>query len=355
MRTALLTVLLLAACSRGAAPAPARARPPLPASLIPSEGILFGAYMDFGETEDDVTPRKIGNFESLLGKSPAIIASSSYWGKQSFPAENLRLIASHGAVPLVFWSPWDKPYDQNHGPDRFGLREILAGKWDAYIDRWADGAKAFGKPVLVSLCNEMNGSWFPWSGYFYGRGKPVPGQPGKFESSEIFKNAWRHVVDRARARGASNIRWVLHFNNYPYPNDTWNEMAKYYPGADYVDWLGLSVYGKQTQNDPWVRPEELLDYPYREICALAPDKPVMVTEFGVGEFPKSGDKARWIAEMFESIKKRSPRIRAAIYWHERWQNEDQTYSNLRINSSAPVLQAFRKALADPVWITNGEP
>jgi hypothetical protein len=39
---------------------------------------------------------------------------------------------------LVFWSPWDKPYEEDRGPDKFGLTEILAGKWDAYIDKWAD-------------------------------------------------------------------------------------------------------------------------------------------------------------------------------------------------------------------------
>ena len=96
-------------------------------------GVRFGAYMDFGESEDAVTLEGIEKFEKLAGKRPALIASSSYWGEQSFPAANLRLIDRHGAVPLIFWSPWDKPYEQNKGPDRFGLTEILGGKWDDYI------------------------------------------------------------------------------------------------------------------------------------------------------------------------------------------------------------------------------
>ncbi len=351
MKAALLAALLLTACSRSTPSVPTPA-PPLPPSLIPEHGVLLGAYMDFGEKEDSVTFRGIQRFERLAGKAPAIIASSSYWGEQTFPTENTRLIAGHGAIPLIFWSPWDRPYEQNHGPDRFGLHEILAGKWDAYIDRWAEGARAFGKPLLVSLGNEMNGSWFPWSGYFYGKGAPVPGIPGSFQGPETFKKVWRHIVDRVRACGAANIRWVLHFNNYSYPADDWNQMKNYYPGPDYVDWLGLSVYGKQFADDPWSKAVDLLDYPYREVCALDPDKPVMIAEFGIGEFPQDGDKSQWLTDMFSEIKKRSPRIRAAIFWHERWQNEDGTFSNLRINSSLHALNAFRAAVADPFWIGN---
>ncbi|MEI6277911.1 MAG: glycosyl hydrolase [Verrucomicrobiae bacterium] len=307
------------------------------------EGVLFGAYMDFGETEDHVTLEGIEKFERMAGKSPAIIASSSYWGQQSFPAKNIALISRHGAVPLVFWSPWDKPYEQQKGPDRFSLTEILAGKWDAYIDSWADSAKAFGKPFFVSFCNEMNGSWFPWSGYFYG---------GEKGGNEVFRRAWRYVVDRVRARGAQNILWVFHANAFPGINDEWNMMASYYPGADYVDWLGLSIYGKQFRGDGnWADFRDLIDWPYQEITALDPDKPVMIAEFGVADFPESGDKAKWIRDAFQMIPDR-PRIKAAVFWHERWENADGSFSNLRINSSPSALEAFRSAVSSPLWIPS---
>ncbi len=308
---------------------------------IAGRGVLFGAYMDFGESEDNVTLEGMEAFERLAGKSPAIVASSSYWGEQSFPSKNLALIARHGAIPMVYWSPWDKPYDENKGPDRFALTEILAGKWDSYIDSWADGAKDFAKPFFVSFCNEMNGDWFPWSGYYYGAENGGP---------EVFKKAWRHVVERVKARGADNILWVLHFNAFPAVNDEWNVMASYYPGSGYVDWLGLSVYGKQFRNEgDWANFQDLIQWPYKEICALDSKKPVMLAEFGVGDFPKSGDKARWIRDALKMIPG-YPRIKAAIYWHERWQNEDGTYSNLRINSSPQALEEFRKEIACPEWI-----
>lgn len=318
--------------------------------VLPEDGVYTGAYIDFGEAEDAVALETVENFEQMVGKHQAIIASSSYWGEQSFPAANLRMVWRHGSLPLVFWSPWDRPYEQRKGPDRFSLKSILAGDWNRYIDDWADGARAFGHPMIVSLGDEMNGDWFPWSGVFYGGSKPIPGQPEKWEGPELFKRAYRYIVDRVRARGAHNIQWLFHTNNFSFPMDRWNFAPAYYPGSDYVDWLGLSVYGQQFKEEPWAEFWPLVDWPYQEIARLDPRKPIMIAEWATGEFPNSGDKAKWIRNAFANIRDKLPRVKAEVYWHERWQNDDQTYSNLHINSSPEALAAYRESVADPYWL-----
>jgi len=45
----------------------------------------------------------------MVGKHQAVIASSSYWGEQSFPTRNLDVIWRHGSLPVVFWSSELKP------------------------------------------------------------------------------------------------------------------------------------------------------------------------------------------------------------------------------------------------------
>jgi len=214
--------------------------------VMPDTGAYTGAYVDFGEGEDDVTFDAIAAFEQMTGKHLAIVAFGNFWGEQAFPAQTMDIVAGYGAIPLIFWSPWDRPYMERQGPDRFNLTDILAGKWDAYIDQWADAARAYGKPILVSWGLEMNGSWFPWSGVLYGGGRISGEKDGKplYAGPELFKQAYRHVVDRVRARRAVNILWGFHANNANLPDEPWNRMASYYPGPDYVDWLGLSVYGK---------------------------------------------------------------------------------------------------------------
>jgi len=357
---ALLAMGLVAHFASAApAPTPVATPAPPPKLIVPEQGAYFGAFIDFGDTEDNVTLPAIERFEKLLDKHLAIIASSSYWGEQSFPAANLELIARHGAIPLIFWSPWDKPYEQLKGPDQFSLDNILAGKWDAYIDRWAEGARQFGKPFFVSLCNEMNGDWFPWSGTYYGDpshaervgAKPAPG--GGFIGPQEFQRAWRYIVDRVRAHGGTNVLWVFHVNNYSDPQEPWNALKEYYPGSQYVDWLGMSIYGKQERNqDHWMDfDEDLLEEPYEYLGAVDPTKPIMIAELGVGEFPDIGSKAIWVRHAFASMaSSQYPRVKAAIWWNERWQNKDGTYSNLRVNSSVETLQAFRDGLKNPHWL-----
>lgn len=322
--------------------------------MVPEHGLYTGAYIDFGDAEDTVALELIEEFEGMVGKHQAIIASSSYWGEQNFPAANLNMIWRHGALPLVFWSPWDRPYEQNKGPDKFSLNEIVDGKWDGYIDRWADGAKAFGHPIIVSFGDEMNGDWFPWSGWYYGADEWVDDHDGQWEGPEHFKAAYRYVVDRVRARGTKNIQWMFHTNNYSYPLDTWNFAPAYYPGKDYVDWLGMSVYGQQFKDEGNPDIPSLVDWPYKEMCGLDPDKPIMIAEWGTGDFPYSFNegirKPEWIAHALENFRTRYPRIKAAVYWHERWQNEDGSYSNLRVNSSVEALKAYREGVAHPDWL-----
>ena len=351
IRLGLVSALAFTGCRQqpaASASQPLQAPSPPLQLVIPERGAYTGAYLDFGEAEDDVTFEQIEAFEETVGKHLAIVASSSYWGEQTFPQHNLEVINRHGSIPLLYWSPWDKPYEQERGPDRFSLDSIVAGKWDSYIDNWAAQAKAFGRPFFVAWGLEMNGTWFPWSGYFYGGGREL--SKDLFAGPELFKAAYRRVVDRVRAAGAKNIIWLFHVNNYSYPLDEWNEVKQYYPGDDYVDWLAMSAYGKQFRRDTWVSASDTLTYAYDDLCAVSPNKPIMLAEWGIAEFPDSGDKAQWIEEAFGIMKSRFPRLKAAVFWSERWQNDDGTFSNLRVTSSPQSIEAYRKGVADPYWI-----
>jgi hypothetical protein len=90
------------------------------------------------------------------------------------------------------------------------------------------------------------------------------------------------------------------------------------------------------------------------MCGLDPKKPIMIAEWATGEFPlpitHGIDKVEWIKQGLELFRSRYPRIKAAVYWHERWQNVDQSYSNLRVNSSVESLNAYREGVAHPDWI-----
>src|SRR5260221_2642590 len=97
---AAVAAIVLAACDRAAVPPAEDYRAGLkhPRLAIPERGIYQGAYMDWGDREDAVTIEGIEDFEKLVGRHQAIVASSSYWGEQTFPDDNWRLIARHGSI-----------------------------------------------------------------------------------------------------------------------------------------------------------------------------------------------------------------------------------------------------------------
>jgi hypothetical protein len=339
--------LLAAALALLAAGSPAAG----PAVLaVPEHGAYTGAYIEFGEQEDEVTLEAIEAFVDRVGSRQAIIAFASYWGRGRFPAEAARIVARSRAVPLILWNPWEGPADRRS--TRFGLERILAGEWDGYIDAWAAGARAHGDPLLVSWGLEMNGDWYPWSGVYHGGGAPVAGaSPAAPQGPATYVRAYRHVVDRVRAAGARNVSWVFHVNNESVPPAPWNRMAAYYPGGEYVDWLGMSAYGKQFPWQEWIGVDAALVRPCAELAAVDPGRPVLLAEWGVGEFPRQGAKGDWIREAFAAMRE-LPRLRGAVFWHERWQNADLSYSNLRVGSSLDALQAYREGVADPFWLAT---
>ena len=316
-----------------------------------------------------MTLEGIEKFQQLVGKHQAIISFGSFWARQQFPKEQVNLVRSYGAVPLIYWSPWDEPFDQERGPDKFSLDKILDGTWDHYIDAWADGAKSVPEQFFVSFACEMNGTWFPWSGYFYRQKieheKPIHIQgmehlfyDRKMEKNflvgaEKYKKAYRYVVNRVRARGATNILWVFQVNNYSYPNNSWNLAAVYYPGPEYIDWLAMSLFGKQYTKEEWDVFPPLLEWPYKELCALDPKKPIMVAEWGVAEPHGSGDKGAWYSDGCRlMISKEYPRLKAAVVWHERCANPAESFSNLRVNSSRKALKAYREGISSPLWLDS---
>ena len=118
----------------------------------------------------------------------------------------------------------------------------------------------------------------------------------------------------------------------------------------------MSAYGELTPGkDDWDDWSAVMDKAYQRLCSLDPNKPLMLAEWGVGEFPENGSKAEFIRDAFAGLNHgKYPRIKAAVFWHERWQNKDESYSNLRVQSSPGALKAYHQGVADPFWIDRPE-
>lgn len=251
--------------------------------MPPDTGVYHSAFPDFGGTEDVVTADKITAFESLVGKAIVWAYFSDNWyDSLTFPADAVQAIRAAGRVPFIRMMPRTN-FDEGAPDPNYTLARIIAGDFDTALTSWATKAASLPFPILVEFGTEVNGDWFPWSGVYNGAGLAAGyGSPALPDGPERFRDAYRHIVDNCRAAGADNLTWFFHVNADSAPDADWNSIKNYYPGDDYVDWIGVSVYGAQTPDEDNRLFTEIMDAVYPQLTALG-DKPIAILEFAVTE------------------------------------------------------------------------
>jgi hypothetical protein len=313
------------------------------------EGCVIGFYPENGnETLSAGDLYEIDDFEETINRKVGSVVWFPTWDDE-FPAEACLKLHERGIIPHltweIFWPSKDPNNTSGTGPDGFdGFNDVLAGKYDDYIDRFAKDAKAFDQMVLMRFLHEFNGNWYVWSGNKNGRENGGP---------EKVVEVWRYVVDRFNKAGADNVKWlwVPHGPSTDLSTEAWNDLANYWPGDEYVDWIGLDGYNFYPK-DPWggARPLRTFDNCFRELydaCAVLGDQPMMIAEFGTGEFESDGmDKAAWITDAFTKIKTEYPRVKIFTWFNI---NKELDW---RVNSSPEALKAFRKMMEDPYYISS---
>lgn len=211
-------------------------------------------------------------------------------------------------------------------------------------------AREYRERVFVRLGHEMNGYWYTYCAY------DEDGTP-RTNTTEDFKQAWRRVVtifsggyvrdidasladyglpplDRNARPPAhwgyppldhphtyippvENTAFVWCANGQSNPNVAGNAATEYYPGDDFVDWVGQDVYYA-----PWWATMDALfgemDDFYREFSAWR-GKPYMLAEWGLAPpsmGPKcttSNDDPAFINGVLDWADTH-PRAKALVYW-----------------------------------------
>ncbi len=251
--------------------------------LTPDSGIYHSAFPDFGGTEDSVTAGKITGFETLVNKEIVWAYFSNNWYDSiCFPSQAVNIIHSTGKIPFIRMMP--RSDFTEGGPDpNYSMQKIIDGDFDTALMQWAIDAKNSGISLLVEFGTEVNGNWFPWNGQYNGAGETAGyGDISLFDGAERFRDAYRHIIDICNANGADNITWFFHVDASGEPEAGWNKIENYYPGDDYIDWIGVSVYGPQENEDEYREFSEILGDIYPELCALG-DKPLAILEFAITE------------------------------------------------------------------------
>jgi len=248
---------------------------------------------------------------TTIGRQPEIAMWYHDFGNSILTTEEKSALLATGQTPMVTWEPNGQ-----------SLSDIAAGKYDTYIRSSAKLAKTWSGELMLRFAHEMNGTWYSWSG-----------------SPTTYVSAWRHLVSIFREEGVANVRWVWA------PNvDRSGAMpfSSYFPGDEWVDYVGLDGYNFGAIDGSWFSLEELFSSSYAKVTALS-SKPVIITETGSSEL--GGSKAAWIREGFiKTIPQKFPRVAGVI-----WFNKEQDGVDWRIETSISSQEAFREVASCTIY------
>jgi Glycosyl hydrolase family 26 len=200
--------------------------------------------------------------------------------------------------------------------------QVLNGGRDANLKALADWIKAKNLPVFLRIGYEFNGSW--------------TGHP----NNKIgFINAYRYIASKLQQYGASQVAFVWQSDG----QGSEAELAAFYPGDAYVDWVGY------TQFD--LKGEGMLAF------AKAHNKPVMIAEasplrFNLAKAADADGKAAWDG-WFQPLldhMKAHPEIRALAYINDNWPAKAMWVGNAQFNTADTRIQ--RSAYVKAKWISE---
>lgn len=309
--------IFIGAVSASAAPKPRPGKPTAAAPTpVPAHPLRFGLTNPGGP----LAVKELDSAASLAGEKPLLLQFFKDF-RQAPPVSELDAVVARGATPILTWEPWVAGAGVNQ-PD-YTLAAIASGAHDGYLRSWGSALAAWGKPLLLRFAHEMNGDWYPWS-------EAVNGN-----SSGDYIRAWRHVHNILAAQDASNVRWLWAINAGG-PVD----IARLYPGSDYVDVLGLDGYNWGTVGSSWgstwTPASGVFGRWLDALRALAPGKEIIVTETASTEL--GGSKADWIRDAVAYLDAQ-PDVTGMV-----WFNLNKE-TDWRFNSSSSAATAFATALS----------
>ena len=256
-----------------------------------------------------------------------------------------------------------------------GIAQIAAGQRDGEIDRLARFFNSIsGVPVYLRVGYEFDGQWN--LGY---------------ENRSNFVAAYRRIVDGLRARGVNNVAYVWQSSSSPIDDilDGFREnLADWYPGDDYVDWVGMSWFllpDEQALVGGTVSTQRQLG---EEILSFARGrgKPVMIAEASPqgyhlsggfnahispvwdgtsaqGQVSKSGNQIwnEWYVPFLSFIRSNGDVIKAVSYINTFWDSQaswgppynEGFWGDARVQVNTTVRNRWDSEMSSSFWLHGG--
>jgi hypothetical protein len=280
------------------------------ALLVPSCGVLWGAYSDATSTT---------TLESQVGRSFDIVYHyHTFDTSHGFPNQSEVSLAASGHVLLDDWTA-----TLNGKPLQWAA--ISAGTYNSQIDAEAAKLRSFGQPVMVSFEHEPDVKTH------------IPSQG----TAAQYAAAYRFIHNRFAADGVDNAIWVWTTSGYSGHN---SEFKTLYPGDAYVDWVGYDPYNfAACHNESWRGFSDTISsfYSWLEANGFG-DKPFLLPEYGT--VPGTGSQAAQWFDSIPSVLASHPNIKAMLAYDDTSSGPGSVSScDTRLNAAPGELSAFTAA------------
>jgi len=304
-------------------------------------------------SEDHINQAELTAYEKAAGKKAAWVYFSHNWyDDRSFPQNTAKWIRDRGSIPFIRLQIWSSSEIRNRKDPKYAPDKIITGLFDDDLRSWARDARKFGSPLMVEYGVEINGRWFPWNGQWNGGSETSGyGDPSYPDGPERFRDAYRRIIDIMREEGANNIAWVFHVSHADHPEEKWNRLEYYYPGGDYIDVVGVSIYGPtNAREDELFEFRQMMDYAYSRLSKT--NKPVLVLEFGCTHNHAKMNQAGWAERALSDLTGgRWPKVVGISWWNEAWSRDSNPANdtNMRVQDNLDLGIVFQRLVgANPI-------
>jgi hypothetical protein len=231
------------------------------------------------------SPGIISALGQLLGQKPAyamdFLDGTSWqsiedpsWFLSQWQGSGYQMIWGVPILPNSF-SPDSNVSDTSGSAS--GLQQGAQGDFDQYFVTLAQALVAGGQgDSIIRLGWEFNGGWFPWAAN---------------GSAANFIAYWQNIVTAMRSVSGQDFK----FEWNPTLGDLGvGNLADYYPGSNYVDYIGADVYDQEWATYPGAAAEfsnmetETYGLNWLATFAAAQGKPITLPEWGLGSGPGNG-------------------------------------------------------------------
>lgn len=322
---------------------------------VPGQGVYLGAILLEEQTSMEQLNRDTGvrhaMFMTFLSFPEVLDAHHPDHGKALRFIRDCKAVS---AVPVITLECFG------------GLNSYAGGD----IARFADLLDGFEVPLILRWNHEMNGSWYPWG-----------------QLPELYVRRFREFAETVNARApAVAMAWTPNQGwGYPWPMckhfnagiPSADPYGPYYPGDEYVDWVGLSFYhwgeDRGSNQAPYAGKWGFANgfnnpVPnFHDVYAAGRGKPMLIAETSAlhdtnnskgGGTAERDIKNAWIRQVYNTTNPWEPRLDRdfpqlkAIFWFNILKFESEVNGDVdwRLDANPDVAAFYRQTVSTPYFI-----